>query len=597
MSFQATNPDLSLGNQRPGVYVAVNLAAPGGGVDDIDNRLLIMGYKSSDGTAAPDTALQVLSEQDVINACGLKSDVRRAFRAAMAQAGPGSIDCFVLPLLEPSGGTASTYLISIVAAADALANGSIDCSIDGRAIVSVGFSLGDTPSTIATALAAAINALDDAPGTAVASSNTVTVTYPHKGDVGEDCPIRVRVNGTGTGIQASNGSLLFANAVTTSGSVEIVVCGTTILIAIANSDTAAQVATKVVNGINAGSYPITAAIGATSATVNLFYAPGRDVRRVTASIVTSTVVTVTPTTGTVGAGQPTLTNALSNLPAQGGFGYWVCPFVGTQAIPDTGTLGTIATYVELYANGVYQKEQRVHAGAPWPASVLGTIPVGTSPALTTSPRYAMVWAQDFGVQAYEVAARIAAARAANDYPAQNWDGFTLLGSVQSPLVIPAPASRPISDVINGAMGSYYLCPVRADDPTGTAVIEKATTTSSSAYMPLRDFSTIDQIAFWRSDLAQYLASLFGDLSAKQVGVPRTPRTITAQSVADAMYARARDWDAQDLYDGADAFKSGFTAAFNQSNPTRIDASFPASPVVCVHQLAVVANLVSPPSAS
>lgn len=596
MTFQPTNPDLSLGNVRPGVYVAVNLAAPGGGIGDIDRRLLLVGYKTSAGTAPQDTIFQALAEQDVIDGCGRKSDLRRGFNAAMAQIGPGSVDAFILPLVEPSGGQASTYKIIVKAAAAALASGSVDVSIGGRPIVSIGFSTGDATTSIAQSINDAINNLDDAPGGASIASSTVTVTYPHKGDVGEDLPIRCKVNGTGTGITISDGSLVFATNVTGNGSVRIVIGATTITVAITGGDTPAQVATKVVAAIAAGAYPVTAAIGGTSATVDLFYAAGRDVRRITASIVTSTGITVDQTAfGTVGSGAPDLTAALANLQSQGGFGSWAVPFVGTQATPDTTTLGTIATYVELQADGVHQHEQRVHAGAAWPAATFGTIPVGTSPALTSSPRYAMLWAQDFGIQAWEIACRIAAARAGNDYAAKNWDGYILKGSTTAPLVLPAIPSRPIGDTINAAMRSYYLTPIRVDNQTNTAVIEKGTTTSNSSYLPLRDFATIDQISFWRRSVAQRLINLFSAVSAKQVGTPRTPNTITAQAVADAMYLLALEWDSADLYDGAETFKAGFTSKFNQVNPTRIDAAFPMSPVINVHQIGVIGNLTSPAS--
>jgi hypothetical protein len=80
---------------------------------------------------------------------------------------------------------------------------------------------------------------------------------------------------------------------------------------------------------------------------------------------------------------------------------------------------------------------------------------------------------------------------------------------------------------------------------------------------------------------------------KRVGVPRMTTTITVSAIADEMYMQALDWDDQDLYDGAAALKDGFQAAFNKTNPTRIDASFPMSPVVNLHRLSVVANLVSP----
>ncbi len=592
MGFQAQNPDLSLGYVRPGVYVAVNLAAPGGGVDNVAKRMLVYAYKLSTGTAPLDAPFQVVSLQDAIDGCGAKSDAARGVAAALTQVGAGEIDLFVCPLLEPSGGTAATYKV-IFAGATATAPGSVDLTINGRAILSVGFATGDAYTAISAAVKTAVDNLSSAPCVASESGGTLTLTYPHKGQVGEDLPIRCNINGTGTGITASAGSIVFATAVTGAGSVTVTIGAITITTAIANGDTAAQVATKVVASFAAGGYPLTAAIGSAPENVDLFFVKGRDYRRVTTAIVSSTGITATITSfGTVGAGIPTLTASLSNLSGLPGFGSWATPFVGSQASPDLATLGTIATHVEAQADGLRQKEQRVHAGAPWTAASFGTIPVGTSPALTSSPRYAMIWAQDFGVQVWELTARIAAARMANDNPARNWDGVALKGSATCPIVLPAVASQPSGDVINAAMRSYYLCPIVVNPLTNVAVIEKATTTSNSPYQPLRDFSTIDQVAFWRVDLAAHLANTFGDAQAKQFSPPRTPNTISESSVAQEMYMQALEWDERDLYDGAETFKAGFKSKFNPSNPTRIDASFPMSPVVAVHQIGVVGNLVS-----
>lgn len=584
----STNPDLSLGMVRPGVYVAVNLNAPGGGVDDISKRILVLAYKQSAGIAPLNKPFLCVSDTDAINGCGQQSDARRGFARAVMQVGAGNIDVWVLPVAEPSGGAASTYLLAF--AGTATGPGVVSVMITGQRMLSVPFSTGDLSTAIAANVNTAIANMVDAPITAGVSSSTVTLTYIHKGAVGEDCPIRAKVT-NGVGITVSPGSLTYATNVTGAGSATVTICGTTIVVAIADSDTPTQVATKVAAAINAADYPVTAtsALGV----VTLFYAPDRDLRRITAGIVTSTGVTVTAAVGATGSGLPTLTTALTNLGSLSGFAQWIHPFVGTQASPDTTTPGTIQTYVEGKADGISQQEQRVHFGAPWPSSALGTIPVGTSPALTASPRACAIWAQDSGNQVFELCAQLGAMRAANDYPPQNWDGEPLKSSVQWPIVLPAQSSRPDGGTINAAMRSYYLTPLRVDESTNTLVIEKATTTSNSSYAPLRDWATIDQIAFWRRSLAQRLYQRFNQASAKQIGTPRTPRTITAQAVADEAYLLALEWEAQDLYDGAEAFKKGFQSKFNATNPTRIDLVFPMSPVINVHQIGAVGNLVAP----
>lgn len=594
MSFQATNSDLSLGNQRPGVFVALNLAAPGGGIGQISKRMLIAAYKLASGTAPQDIPFQVFSQQDVLDGCGAGSDCARGYASSLAEVGPGNIDIFVLPLVEPSGGSAATYKLT-VGGTTAAAPGSIDLSIDARPILSVGFATGDAVATIAANVQAALQLISDVPVTVSITSATLTFTYIHKGDVGEDLPIRARVNGTATGITLSPGQVAFSGSTASgAGSIQLIVGNTTITAALAGSETPAQCATKLATAINSGPYPFTASVS--SSTVTLLFAPGRDVRRYSCSIVTATGITVDASSGgAAGSGQPTLTAAISNLQAMPGFAGWAVPFVGTQAIPDTTSLSTIATNVELRGNGAYQQDQSVHACAPWPASVLGGVATGTTPALTSSPRYVLLWEPDAATQGFEVACRMAAARVNNDYAAQNWDGYQFHASLQAPLPLPAPASRVTGDQINLAMRSYYLSPVRVDEASNTLVLEKGTTTSNSSYLPLRDFSTIDQMAFWRQSLGQRLSEKFSDVSAKRFSAPRTPNTISVDSVSQEAYLLAREWDDADLYDGADTFKAGFTAAFNVSNPERIDLQFPMSPVLPVHQIGAIGNLVSPSS--
>src|SRR5579863_1761997 len=594
MASTALNPDLSLGNERPGVYIAVNLEAPGGGVDALNRRLLILAYKRAIGQRPPNSPFQVLSQQDADDGSGRGSDGARGYAAAMAQIGAGNIDAFICPLLEPASGQASTY--NIIFSGVATAAGAIDLTICGQPIISVGVAIGDTAAIVAENVQAAIAALLDIPVASSVTNATITLTYVHKGDVGEDLPVRVNIT-RAAGILCSPGHITFTGAASNPGSIRLTIGATTITVILAGTETLAQVVQKVAAAINAGGYPVTAAADPTTAgQVNLFFVADRDARRFAVAIFSNTgLVADTSSGGTVGFGQPSLLAALANLAALPGFAAWAMPFVGTQAQPDLGTFGAVATHVEANADGVNMKGQKVHACVTWPAAVAGTIPVGTAPALTSSARCTLMWCQDAGQQGWELAARVAAARVNNDYPPQNWDGYQLKAGLTAPLVLPAPASRPDSPTINTAMRSYFLCPLRVDESSNTLVIEKATTTSNSQYEPLHDFATIDQVDFWRPAMVARLQQKFGATSAKRYGIPHTPNTITPASISDEMYLQALDWDDQDLYDGAAALKSAFKAAFNPSKPTRIDASFPMSPIINVHQIGVLGNLVSPSS--
>jgi hypothetical protein len=67
----------------------------------------------------------------------------------------------------------------------------------------------------------------------------------------------------------------------------------------------------------------------------------------------------------------------------------------------------------------------------------------------------------------------------------------------------------------------------------------------------------------------------------------------ASCTSSTRRSTALEWEEQDLYDGAARFETGFKAKLNAQNANRIDASFPISPVINVHQLGVIGNLVSP----
>src|SRR5579863_3146055 len=230
MASQQIATDLSLGNDRPGVYIQINLEAPGGGVDELNRRLLILAYKRAFGTAAPNTPFQVLSQQDADDRSGRGSDGARGYAAAVAQIGAGNIDAFICPLLEPSGGQASTY--NIIFSGTATASGAIDLTICGQPIDSVGVNIGDTAVIVAENIQAAIAELLDIPVTSTVNNATITLTYVHKGDVGDDLPIRVDITNA-TGIRCSPGSINFIGAPSNPGSVRVTIGATTITVILA----------------------------------------------------------------------------------------------------------------------------------------------------------------------------------------------------------------------------------------------------------------------------------------------------------------------------------------------------------------------------
>jgi hypothetical protein len=185
----------------------------------------------------------------------------RGYAAAMAQIGAGNIDAFICPLNEPPGGQASTYNINFSGVATAA--GAIDLTVCGQPIVSGGVAIGDPAAIVTQNVQAAIAELLDIPVTSTVSNATITLTYVHKGDVGEDLPVRVNIT-RATGILCSPGHITFVGAPSNPGSIRITIGATTITVIVAGNETLAHVIQKVVAAINAGGYPVTAAADATT---------------------------------------------------------------------------------------------------------------------------------------------------------------------------------------------------------------------------------------------------------------------------------------------------------------------------------------------
>ena len=88
------NPDLPISYQVPGVYVFN--ARAGSAPATVNRRVILLGYKTSAGTAVAGIALRVLSEDDIVAAAGKGSDLHRMYRAMIAQSsstGGGSGPC------------------------------------------------------------------------------------------------------------------------------------------------------------------------------------------------------------------------------------------------------------------------------------------------------------------------------------------------------------------------------------------------------------------------------------------------------------------------------------------------------------------------
>lgn len=142
-------------------------------------RLLLVGQKLAAGSAPADQPLLVSDgQEDGLFGSGsmLSQMYKKARRNAPLQ------EIWALPVVDLVGGVAATGTITVSGAPVAIAT-VLSLYIAGERI-RVGVSTSDSATTIAAAIAAAINATTGLPVTATAALAVVTLTARHKGTLG-----------------------------------------------------------------------------------------------------------------------------------------------------------------------------------------------------------------------------------------------------------------------------------------------------------------------------------------------------------------------------------------------------------------------------
>lgn len=164
---------------------------PGGTPYQSQARLLLVGQKLAAGSAAANEPVMVRDgSEDALFGVGsmLAAMHRIARRNAPLQ------EIWALPVADLGGGVAATGTITITGAPFAQA-GVLTLYIAGER-VRVGVQTTDTNASVATAVAAAINAMTDLPVTAAVdgvTTNEVDVTARHKGTLGNAIMIEAGV--------------------------------------------------------------------------------------------------------------------------------------------------------------------------------------------------------------------------------------------------------------------------------------------------------------------------------------------------------------------------------------------------------------------
>jgi phage tail sheath gpL-like len=183
----ALPPEIVTSDKVPRVAIAFDRTSGNKQVADRAKAVLLVGPKLTAGTQPVATPVEIFRESDSEGYFAAGSPLDVMCKAAFA-ANP-NVKLSAVAVAEPVGGVAASATVTF--ASNASADGAVECFIAGRKIVAAVIS-GDTPTVIAAALAAAINAVPDLPATATAALGVVTITFRTKGTIGNQTALRVR---------------------------------------------------------------------------------------------------------------------------------------------------------------------------------------------------------------------------------------------------------------------------------------------------------------------------------------------------------------------------------------------------------------------
>ncbi|MDP9057372.1 MAG: phage tail protein, partial [Pseudomonadota bacterium] len=170
----------------PGSYIDFDSSQALSGLPAVPKRVLIIGQLLAAATVAALTAVQMFSAGQGVAAFG-----RGSMLAQMVAAFKGANDqteCWAIGVADLLAGTFATQTLTFTGPATGA--GTLPLMVAGTS-VPVGVNAGDTATVVATATAAAVNALPDLPVSAAAAAGVVTLTARHKGLCGNDIDVRL----------------------------------------------------------------------------------------------------------------------------------------------------------------------------------------------------------------------------------------------------------------------------------------------------------------------------------------------------------------------------------------------------------------------
>lgn len=203
ISFNA----IPLNIRTPGQYIEFDNSRALQGLPAIANRILVIGQRLTTGQVAAGVPTRIYSAAQAEAAFG-RGSMLSAMLAALKNANSYT-ECWAVALADNGAGAAATGTITL--GGSPTEAGTVNLYVAGEN-VQVAVSSAQTTASLATAVAAAINANTALPVTAAAAASVVTLTARHKGEVGNTLDVRVNYydgerlpTGLTTAIVAMNG--------------------------------------------------------------------------------------------------------------------------------------------------------------------------------------------------------------------------------------------------------------------------------------------------------------------------------------------------------------------------------------------------------
>lgn len=197
-------------NRLPFVFVEFNNTNAIQGTGLKAYKALMLGQKLSTGSASADVPVRLTSAAQAKSLFGDGSMLHHMAEKWFLN--NKTTELWVIPQADNAAGTKATGTLTFTGPATAA--GAINLYIAGRKL-SVAVASGDSVTAIAAAVAAAINALPYLGVTAAAALGVVTLTYVHKGLVGNEVDVRANYydgealpSGVGLTIAAFSGGTL-----------------------------------------------------------------------------------------------------------------------------------------------------------------------------------------------------------------------------------------------------------------------------------------------------------------------------------------------------------------------------------------------------